>query len=116
MQFLADENVPVKSVKILRNNGFKVIYAAEESYGRKDVDVINYANNEKLIIITFDRDFGELHYKLGFKIKTGIIYLRFIPLHPEESAQLLLNLFIKNIDIFGQFTVVERDCLRQRPL
>ncbi len=63
MQFLANENIPSKSISILRNAGYDVIAIGEESPGISDRDILNRAQIEHRIILTFDRDYGELIYK-----------------------------------------------------
>jgi hypothetical protein len=56
-------------------------------------------------------------YRLRLPSPTGVLYLRFRPHTPEEPAILLLNLLqTKGLQFGGQFTVIERDQIRQRPL
>ena len=53
MQFLANENIPSKSISILRNAGYDVIAFGEESPGISDRDILNRAQIEHRIILTF---------------------------------------------------------------
>lgn len=63
------------------------------------------------------RDYGELIYRLRLPSPTGVMYLRFRPHTPEELAVLLLNLLqTEELQFEGQFTVIDRDRIRQRPL
>lgn len=67
------------------------------------------------VILTFDRDYGELIYRLRMPSPRGIIYFRYQPLTPEEPAEHLLQLLNeKSTSFSGQFTVLEREQLRQR--
>ncbi len=69
------------------------------------------------MILTFDRDDGELIYRLRLRSPRGVIYLRFRPHTPEEPASILLNLLkTEGLEFEQWFTVVERDRIRQRPL
>ena len=69
------------------------------------------------MILTFDRDYGELIYRLRLRSPRGVIYLRFRPHTPEEPGSILLNLLqIEGLQFEERFTVVERDQIRQRPL
>ena len=69
------------------------------------------------MILTFDRDYGELIYRLRLRSPKGVIYLRFRPHTPEEPASILLNLLqIEGLQFQERFTVVDRDRIRQRPL
>lgn len=75
------------------------------------------AADEQWVILTFDRDYGELIYRLRLPSPRGIVYLRFRPHTPEEPAVMLLNLLqTEGLELDGQFTVVDRDRIRQRPL
>ena len=73
--------------------------------------------DEERVILTFDRDYGELIYRLRLRSPRGVIYLRFRPHTPEEPASILLNLLqTEGLQFEERFTVVERDRIRQRPL
>ncbi len=71
------------------------------------------------MILTFDRDYGELLYAgtSGMPSLAGVVYFRFDPSPPEEPAVYLLALLEEpDWSAPGKFTVVERDRVRQRPL
>ncbi|MCC5662655.1 DUF5615 family PIN-like protein [Nostoc sp. CHAB 5784] len=117
MRFLANENFPLPSVRLLRLAGYDVDSVTEDSPGIEDTEVLTRAANEQRVILTFDRDYGELIYRLRLPSPTGVIYLRFRPHTPEEPATLLLNLLeIEGLQFEERFTVLERDQIRQRPL
>ncbi|MEH1891859.1 MAG: DUF5615 family PIN-like protein [Nostoc sp.] len=117
MRFLANENFSLPSVRLLRQAGYDVASVTEDSPGIEDTEVLTHAANEQRVILTFDRDYGELIYRLRLPSPTGVIYLRFRPHTPEEPATLLLNLLqIEGLQFEERFTVVERDQIRQRPL
>ncbi len=117
MRFLANENFPLPSVRLLRQAGYDVASVIEDSPGIEDTEVLSRAADEKRVILTFDRDYGELIYRLRLPSPIGIIYLRFRPYTPEEPASLLLNLLdTEGLQFERWFTVVEREQIRQRPL
>jgi len=117
MNFLANENFPLMSIRLLRNTGHNVVSVAEETPGAKDETVLKRAHAENRIILTFDRDYGELIYRYKLFAPDGIVYFRFDPSTPEEPAKILLNILDKDkILISGKFTVIERNRLRQRTL
>ncbi len=75
------------------------------------------AVREGRFILTFDRDYGELVFARRQVPPVGIFYFRFRPRTPEEPAQRLLAVLASpELRFDGQFTVVERDDLRQRQL
>ncbi len=60
MRFLADENVSRLVVEQLRAAGFDVISIGATRSGASDKDVLGSADSDDRILITEDRDFGEL--------------------------------------------------------
>lgn len=117
MDFLANENFPVVSIRLLRNAGHNVASVIEETPGAKDEAVLKRAHNESRVVLTFDRDYGELIYRHNLLAPAGIVYFRFDPSTPEEPAEILLNaLKMVRVSILGKFTVIERERIRQRPL
>lgn len=117
MRFLANENFPLVSVNLIRSAEYDIASIIEIMPGAKDERVLEMAHHEARIILTFDRDYGELIYKHGLPTPAGVIYFRFIPLTPEESAAYLLRLLAnENIAVEGKFTVARQDTIRQRPL
>jgi predicted nuclease of predicted toxin-antitoxin system len=115
MKFLANENVASASVGLLRQKGLDVLHVAEDLPGERDADILELARQQDRIVITFDRDYGELVFKLKHPRPPGVIYLRFDPLWPTEAGEILAGL-VGVVPLKGRFTVVERNRLRQRPL
>ncbi len=76
MKFLANENIPLASIVRLQNEGFEVVSVSTKFPSVKDEAVILFASMENRIIITFDRDYGELIFKHNLKHSAGVIYLR----------------------------------------
>ena len=117
MKFLANENVPIASVILLRQYGFDVIHVAEEAPSTKDAVIMRLAQEQNRIIITFDRDYGELIFKHHLPAPAGVVYLRFDPDYPAEPGEIVLNLVNKGLVKLGdKFTVISRANIRQRPL
>lgn len=73
IKLLANENFSVTSVKFLENAGFDIRYVGFEHPGISDKDVIDLATSEDMLIITFDRDYGELIFKYELKPPAGVI-------------------------------------------
>lgn len=116
MRFLANENFPITSIKVLRRYGYDVISVSEDFPSIEDSEILLYSQQEKCIILTFDRDYGELIYHYRF-FSLGVVYFRFQPEYPEEPAEQLLQILnLGEIEILNKFTVVERDRIRQRKI
>jgi len=116
MLLLADENVPVMSVEYLRARSLDVMHIAEVAPGASDVEVLAIAEEKRRVVITFDRDFGELIYQQQLRCSHGIILVRIVPLTPVEPGEILSKILSSGVAFEGRFTVVERDHIRQRPI
>jgi predicted nuclease of predicted toxin-antitoxin system len=117
MRFLANENFPLPSVHRLRVSGYDTLAVVEELAGAKDSEVLARAADEGRIVLTFDRDYGELIYRLGLPSPAGLVYFRLDPLTPEEPAELLIQIVtVSNLSLEQKFTVLDRGQVRQRPL
>jgi len=117
MRFLANENIPLASVRQLRDAGHDVVAVIEESPGATDIQVLARAHEESRILLTFDRDYGELIFQRGLPVPAGVIYLRFDPRDPAEPASYILGfLAIQDLQLEGRFSVALRQRVRQRLL
>lgn len=75
MRLLADEGVEARVVERLRDEGHDVDYVAELSPGVSDDEVLGRADEDGRILITVDKDFGELVFRMG-RVSTGVLLLR----------------------------------------
>lgn len=115
MKLLANENFPQTSVKILKDAGYDIVSVGDEFAGILDSEVIGFANKEYRIILTFDRDYGELIFKRGYRPYSGVIYLRWEIFQPDEPGKYLIELFnSKDMRFEGMLTVIGLDHIRQR--
>jgi predicted nuclease of predicted toxin-antitoxin system len=118
MQLIADENLPLTSINMVRAAGFVVFAVIEETPSAPDRDILLRAGREHLVIWTLDRDFGDLIYRQGIAKPAGVVYLRF-PVTPRahEPGTVLLQIMVDpKIPIEGFFTVVDHNGIRQKPL
>jgi predicted nuclease of predicted toxin-antitoxin system len=63
MRILADENIPGDAVAALRECGHDVAWVRADAPGSSDIVVIARAQAENRILVTFDKDFGELAFR-----------------------------------------------------
>ena len=116
MKFLADECCDTGLVASLRKDGHNVRYITEEKAGAIDDEILSNAYKEERILITEDKDFGELVYR--FKKPThGIVLLR-IDVTDRHNKWPRLKKLIDNYGpkLQGYFTVVDTQKFRFRPL
>lgn len=112
MRFLIDESVEYRIVAFLRNFGFNTLSVAESFPSLDDKTILSIAYKENRIIITNDKDFGELIYKLQLPHK-GIILFRLFEENyqsKEEKLQFVLKKFKSKLQ--NTFTIVSKNKIR----
>lgn len=115
MRLLADENVPLETVRALRAAGHDVYSATETGPGAADLVHVELATREDRLIVTFDRDFGELAVRLERRPAAGVLLLRFAPADAGEVTTLLLDLLSRpDIAWREHLSVLDGTHLRQR--
>ena len=114
MRFMADENFPRPALEALRNAGWEIFSVAEECPGISDEEVAILCSDGQRILLTFDKDFGELIFRRGLSAGNGVVLFRLIPESPEEAADVALALVKSQPDLNGIFCVVTRDRIRVR--
>lgn len=115
MKILANENIPIASVLCLRKLGYDVKAIAEFDFGIIDSEVMTMAINENRLIITFDRDYGELIFKYNYKPPKGVLYLRMETYEPEEPGQIVHQLLSSDeISFDNKLTVFDSFSIRQK--
>ncbi len=63
MNLMADECVDQQIVDRLRGEGHKVLYIAEMAPSIPDEKVLENANQNNALLLTADKDFGELVFR-----------------------------------------------------
>jgi predicted nuclease of predicted toxin-antitoxin system len=114
--FLADESVDFPIVQSLRDNGFSVDYITEIKPGISDDQVIELASQKARLLITADKDFGELTFRKN-KISEGIILYRLSGYSNREKASHILSVIVDHkSDLWGSFTVITKEHTRIKKL
>ena len=117
MWLLLDENIPIVAVRALRAAGHDVFSASQQAVGAADEALLARADAEHRLLITFDRDFGELAVRWRRRAAGGVMLLRFVPRSPDEVGDLLVGLLARTDVVWSErFSVVDRRHVRQRPL
>ncbi len=110
--YLADENIPLLIIKGLRVEGYAIESIPLSMCGMLDKKVMKYAFEKDLVIITFDKDFGQLVFKEGLESK-GIVLLRFPPTSPAKVKAFIREILEdKEFNPIGKFTVVHETHMR----
>jgi len=85
------------------------------SPGASDKEILALAIREERILLTFDKDFGEIARAATLPAKCGVILLRVPMPPPREIARLAVTLMGRD-DWGGRFSVVEPGRIRSRAL
>lgn len=114
MNFIADENVDSEIVERLRKDGHQVWYVAELEPGIPDDAVLELANKGKALLLTADKDFGELIYRQN-RISQGVMLIRLAGLSAENKATTIsLAVNKHSSELSHAFTVVSSRAIRIR--
>ncbi len=114
MRLLVDESTGKRLANMLSGAGHDVIFAGDVMPASSDEDVLAKAESEGRILISDDKDFGELIVRLG-KPVTGFILLRTASTNPEIRFGILAKI-LHEIDVKGKLVVVKEERIRIRKL
>lgn len=116
MRFLANENFPGAAVKILQAAGHDIAWVLTAAPGISDPEVLAWAIRDGRILLTFDKDFGELARASDLPAACGIILFRIPMPSPSGTGIRLAELITARDDWAGHFSVIEPGRVRMRPL
>jgi predicted nuclease of predicted toxin-antitoxin system len=116
VRLLADENCPHVLVRQLRERGHDVVWVREVQPGAGDEDVVARATRETRVLLTFDKDFGEIAYRTGVAAPSGVILLRISTPGPDAVAEVVMETLDKYPGWEGAFSVIEDTRVRRRQL
>jgi len=115
MKLFADESVDKPIITKLRDKGFELLYAAEMSPGISDDKILAIANRESDLLLTADKDFGELIFQKHLFAK-GIVLIRLAGISTTKKAEIVYNATKKyNSKMLNAFTVITSTIIRIRP-
>lgn len=112
LKFIADVNLEKPIVEFISKEGYDIKWTPNFNPKITDEDLIKLARSEKRILLTNDKDFGELIF-LQKKLSHGIILFRI----KGQATQIKLDLIKKLITLYidklsGHFTVISRNKFR----
>ena len=116
MRILANENVPGPVVAALRAAGHDVLWVKESMTGAKDHNVLAHAQSEARLVVTFDKDFGELAVRSRLPAASGVVLFRLHGSGPGVDNSRAVAALTSRDDWAGHFAVVTDDRVRLRPL
>lgn len=114
MKILADESVDRGIVVRLRQDGHEVTSVAEMSPGIMDEEVLVLAGEDNTLLLTADKDSGELIFRQGY-VKHGIVLYRLAGLSSGEKAEITsLAIAEHSEELLQAFSVITKQAIRIR--
>lgn len=115
VKFVADESVERRMVLALREK-FEVEYIDETMKGATDESVLQNTEIQKRVLITADKDFGELIYHWQ-QLHSGVVLYRLHGLPIEEKILLVSSALEKyGVQLLNSFTVIQPSNIRIRKI
>jgi len=115
MQFIVDESAGAAVVEYLRTTGHDVLAVAEAMPQADDQDILARAMSEERILITNDKDFGELVFR-NRQAHHGVLLLRLHDESPANRVRVMKGVLQQYADrLAGHFTVATEGGVRIRP-
>jgi predicted nuclease of predicted toxin-antitoxin system len=116
MNLLANENFPLLAVQALRDIGHDVLWARTDMPGKTDDVLLQRAQDEERLVITFDKDFGELAHRWCLPANCGVLLFRLRTQSPDYVRDRVVEVLGARSDWAGCFFVIEEHRIRVRPL
>ncbi len=114
MNLVADEGVDGHIVARLRQDGHDVLYIAEMEPSISDDIVLSHANARGALLLTEDKDFGELVFRQGL-VHTGIVLIRLAGLSSEMKAAMVSTVCRDRVaELSDAFSVISPGLVRIR--
>jgi predicted nuclease of predicted toxin-antitoxin system len=101
---------------MLQKRGHDIVWIRIDSPGSSDREILARAQAESRVVITFDKDFGELAFHSDLPASSGVILFRITAKSPEEVSNLILSALESREDWAGHFSVIEDNRIRMTPL
>ena len=112
LKFLVDVGVGKKVEQWLRDNGYDVKTVRDVNPKAKDSEILSLAVSDARMVITMDKDFGELVYNSG-KSHSGVIILRLEDADGDKKAKVIKKILYEHSDkIQNRFCVFQEGKLR----
>ena len=116
MRFLADEIVSGTVIQELRQRGHDVLSIKESMRSEQDDVILACAQAEQRIVVTHDKDFGELAFRSQLPASCGVILFRLAGSEPDTDNQRILEAWESRTDWTGHFSVITDNLIRMRAL
>jgi len=106
---MGDENVPLSSMRVLRDAGHETAHVGRESPGITDSLLLQTIHGQGWILLTFDTEFYDWIYRDRLPAPLGLVHFSLPRDHSKrEPGELLLRILREGGELEGHFTLVTR--------
>lgn len=114
MRFVADESLDGRIIKRLIADGHELVVVRTDLTGRKDADVLRITQERDALLLTEDKDFGEMGFRLSAS-HAGVVLVRMHGLAGAQQAELVSQAVReRGSELLHSFTVITEKRLRIR--
>ena len=116
MRWLIDECVDADLVVLLRESEHDVIYMSDVAPHTTDTQVMNRADRENRLLLTEDKDFGDLVFRQARPVPAIVLLQIDSTRRSHKGARLLAAIDRFGDNLLRNYTVIEAARFRSRPL
>lgn len=113
LRLVADENLPRLLVTALRDASHDVLWIRDRHRSMPDEQVLALASREQRILVTGDKDFGDLVFVERHPAPHGVILVRAADAQPPDLGRLVVDALAQEIEWSGFFSVLGGGRLRR---
>jgi predicted nuclease of predicted toxin-antitoxin system len=116
MRLVLNENVSATVIAELRQRGHDVLSVKESMRSASDEVILARAQAEQRLVVSHDKDFGELAFRTRLPAACGIVLLRLSGADRDTDNRRIVEALESRSDWAGHFAVVTDSRIRIRPL
>ena len=114
MNVLVDVSAGQSVADFIRSLGHDTEFVRDRDPAMPDTDILTWAVGEGRLVVTMDKDFGELVYRSGLP-HAGILLLRLEAARTAQKLRIVNDIFTSHsADLPGHFSVYQNGRLRIR--
>jgi predicted nuclease of predicted toxin-antitoxin system len=114
MKIVADENVDRLVIEHLQASGHEVLSIAHQFKSSPDVEVLSISNTERALLITEDKDFGELVFHKQ-RSHFGVLLVRLEGISRPARIRMVCDIIqSRGSELSNAFSVLTPGSLRTR--
>lgn len=112
IKILTDECIHYDLIRALRDNKFNVKTVKElKLSGKTDEEIFAFAVKNKLILLTFDRGFGDI-FRFSHKKSSGTVILLIKQMTKEEIIRIALSFFNEYKNMKSKVVIIGKQKIR----